>query len=118
MATIAQTNVSTATSATNITRTAMTASDTLTFTRGAAQRLILWNTTASPVVITLDGAGGTTASIPANLGLGGSISVASGVQVTVPADGTTVIKLDDYAAYLQGVIAITGGTGVTAHLIA
>jgi hypothetical protein len=96
----------------------MTSSDTLTFVKGGKQKLILFNTTASPVVITIDGSAGTTVSLPANLGLAGSVSVSAGATVTVPASGTTIVNLDDYAAYLQGTVAITGGTGVTAHLIA
>lgn len=116
MATIAQSQVSTASAAVTLTRTAMTASDTFTFQQGAGQKLILWNTTASPVVITIDGTGGTTVAVDRKLGLAGAIDVSAGKQVTVPASSTMMLNCDDYAAYFQGTVTITGGTGLTAHL--
>lgn len=117
MATIAQTSIKAAAAAVNATRTSLTASDTLTFVKGAGQLLVLFNTTGSPVVVTLDGSVNSF-PIPASLGLGGSVDVSAGKTVTVPASGTTIVPLDKYAAYLQGTVAITGGTGVTAHLLA
>lgn len=116
MATIVQVDLSSAVSAVTATRTAMTASDTFTYVQGSGQKLFLWNTTASPVVITIDGTGGTTVTLPPSYGLGGAIDVSAGKTVTVPATSSVVIDLDDYAAYLQGTVALTGGTGVTAHL--
>lgn len=116
MATIVQSNVSTATAVATLTRTAMTASDTFTYTPGAGQKLILWNTTASPVVLTFDGTGGTTVAVPRAYGLAGSVDVSAGKTVTVPASSTVILNADDYGAYLAGTVTITGGTGVTAHL--
>lgn len=116
MATIVQSNVSSATAAATLTRTTMTASDTFTFVQGAGQRLILWNTTASPVIITIDGTGGSVVAVPRSLGLAGAIDVTAGKAVTVPASSTVIINCDDYAAYFQGTVTITGGTGLTAHL--
>lgn len=113
MAAITQTTVLSSDSAVNVTRTTMTASDTLTYTQGAEQILVLYNTTASPVTVTMVGSAATTVSIP---GMGGAINVSAGKTVQVPATGTTVVPLDDYAQYLQGNVTITGGTGLVAHL--
>ena len=95
------------------TRTILSAADTLVYSSGANQRLVLWNETASPVVVTIDGSGGTTVS-PA--GLGQAISVAAGIAITVGADASVVVQLDKISAYCQGTVAVTGGVGVTAML--
>ena len=97
------------------TQLALTASDTFTFTYGTGQEMYLYNTTASPVVITIDGASGTTVTVP---GAGSAtFSVAAGLTVTVPANDWQIVKLDTVPAYLNGVIAMTGGTGVKAILV-
>lgn len=93
--------------------TVLTASDTLAYKPSTKQLLVLVNTTASPVVVTIDGAGGTTIA-PA--GFGGTVSVAAGKAITVAANGFQAIKLVDISAFLQGVVAVTGGVGVTAIL--
>ncbi len=116
MATIVQSQVSTMAAVTTLTRTALTASDTFAYVPGAGQKLILWNTTASPVVITADGTGGTSVAVPKSLGLAGSIDVTAGKTITVPASSTVILNADDYGAYMQGTVTLTGGTGVTAHL--
>lgn len=114
MAAITQTTPATeAGTATTITRTILSASDTLTYTQGARQFLFLYNTTASPVVVTLTGSAATTISPP---GYGGTISVASGKAITVPASSSVLLELDDIYEYLKGNVTVTGGTGVTAHL--
>ena len=95
------------------TRTVLGASDTLTYASGANQKLVLFNTTASPITLNIDGAGGTTVS-PA--GLGQAISVAAGLDVVVGASATVVVSLDKISCYLQGAVTCTGGTGLTAHL--
>lgn len=97
----------------NVTRTTMTASDTLTYTQGGGQVLGLYNTTASPVVITLVGSAPTTLN-PS--GYGGTLSTAAGKSVTVPASGLTLLELDDIWAFLtgSGTVTITNGTGLVA----
>lgn len=97
----------------NPTRTTLSASDTLAYV-GNGQELHLHNTTASPVVVTITGSTATTIS-PS--GYGGTISVASGKAITVPASGNTVLYLDAIAAYLAGSVTVTGGVGVTATLL-
>jgi hypothetical protein len=94
-------------------RSVLTASDTLTYSQGSRQVLILFNTTASPVPVTLTGSAATTVTPP---GFGGTVSVAAGKVVTVPASSTTHVELDDIYAFLQGTVTVTGGTGLTAHL--
>lgn len=97
----------------NIARTVLSASDTLAYVQGAKQQLFLFNTTAAAVTVTLTGSAATTIS---PTGYGGTISVAGGKAVTVPATGSTLVDLDDISAYLQGTVTVAGGTGVTAHL--
>lgn len=97
------------------TKTILTASDTLTYTPGANQELVLYNITGVAVVVTIDGAGGTTVVVP-NTG-GTTLSVASGLAVTVPANGFQVVMLDKISAYLNGAVAVTGGVGVIACII-
>lgn len=101
---------------TNVTRTTMTASDTLTYVQGAGQMLMLYNTTASAVNVTLVG------SAPTPLtpeGYGGTVSTSSGKVITVPASGWTVVELDDIWAFLTGTgtVTLTNGTGLTAALV-
>lgn len=111
MSAITQVTVTGVSGPVTATRTVLGASDTLTYSAG--QTLVLYNTTASPVVVTATGAGATTIS-PA--GYGGTISVAAGKAITVPASSTVVVDLDTISAYLVGAVTLTGGTGVTAHL--
>jgi hypothetical protein len=114
MAAITQTNATTDSNVpVTLSRLALSASDTLTYIPGARQMLVLYNTTASLVTATIVGSGATTIS-PA--GYGGTISVAAGKAIAVPANGTVLVDLDDISAYLIGSITITGGTGLTAHL--
>lgn len=118
MAVIAQTSGvlnSGSNGATNLTRTALTASDTLSYTRGAGLVLGLYNTTAAAVTVTLVG------SAPTNLtpdGFGGVVSTAAGKQIQVPASGLTIVELDDIWAFLTGTgtVTVTGGTGLVAFL--
>lgn len=94
------------------TKTILGASDVITYTAGLAQELIMYNITASPVVVTIDGAGVTTAVIPDTGGV--TTSLAAGLAITVPADGFRIVRLDTIPAYLVGAVALTGGTGVIA----
>ncbi|MCL5459927.1 hypothetical protein M3M33_14920, partial [Loigolactobacillus coryniformis] len=87
------------------------ASDTLVYSQGTNQMLVLFNTTASPVIVTLLGNAVVAISPP---GYGGMVSVAAGTAQTVPATSTLVIPLDKYSAFLQGTsVAVTNGTGTT-----
>lgn len=96
-----------------IARTVLSASDTLVYVQGST--LELFNTTASPVVVTIDGSGSTTIS---PVGYGGTIDVSAGKAITVPASSTVYVNLDSISAFLAGTVAVTGGVGVTAHIVA
>jgi hypothetical protein len=96
-------------------KVSLTGTDTLTFVGTLDQELILYNITASPVVVTIDGAGGTTVVIPGTGGV--TASVASGLAVTVPANDFQIVRLQNVSAYLQGAVAVTGGVGVVAAII-
>lgn len=98
----------------NVTRTTLTASDTLVYVFGGRQILSLVNGTGSPVVVTLTGSAPLSPTIP---GLG-TVSAAGGKAITVPANGVTLVDLDDISAYIAGAaaVAVTGGVGVLAHL--
>lgn len=116
MALIAQTNgVSNSTAPVNLTRVTLTASDTLTYTPGAKQMLVLTNPTASIVTATLTGTAPTPV-FPA--GYGGSVSTSGGKAVAIPANGSTLVPLDSISAFLAGTgaVTVTGGTGAFAVL--
>lgn len=114
MATISNTSKSVA-GPFNPTKTILSAADVLTWTSGQNAELILYNITAAPCVVTIDGSGASTVVVP---GAGATTAnLAAGLAVTVPADGFTVIRLDTISAYLAGTIAVTGGVGVIACVI-
>jgi len=113
MAVIAQTNATDGGLAATLTRTILSASDTLTYTAGSKQVVVFFNTTAASVTATIVGSAATTIA-PA--GYGGTISVAGGKAIVVPASSTVMVELDDISVYLVGNITITGGVGLTAHL--
>lgn len=116
MAVITQTNgVVTSDRAINVSRTALGASDTLTWQLGAKQALYLHNTTGSIVTVNLVGSAPTTLSPP---GYGGNISTSAGKDVAVPANGATLVPLDAISPFLTGTgtVTATGGTGVVATL--
>ncbi len=86
-----------------------TSGDTLTYTAGQGQELFLFNTDVSTIIVTIDGASGTTVVVP-DTG-GATLSVASGIAISVSAGTAKVVRLDTIAAYLNGVVAITAATG-------
>ena len=111
MATIVKT-LTTGSGSRAMVETTLTASDTFTYEAG--QLLILRNGTGGGLTVTIDGAGGTTVPVA---GIG-AVSVATGYSTGVIAAGAAVvIPLDTIAAYLQGAIAVTGGTGISASLL-
>ena len=113
MATIAQTSIG-GSGQRLVTETTLTASDTFVYMPGAGQILVLNNVTAGSLTVTMDGADGTTVSFPGVP----SISVAAGYSSTAIAAGAIrAIPLDTIAAYLQGAITVTGGTGIKAFIL-
>ena len=86
-----------------------TTGDTLVYAANAGQELHLFNTSASPVNVIVDGSTGTTITVP---GAGDqTISVAAGYTMAVPAGKFVLLSLDKVSAFLQGTVAITAATG-------
>lgn len=113
MALITQTQATDGPLASILARTVLSASDTLVYTAGGKQVLVLFNTTATLVTATIIGS---TASTISPAGYGGTISVAAGKPIAVPASSTVMVELDDMYSFLLGTVSITGGVGLTAHL--
>lgn len=111
MATIARTSLQ-GSGARVATATTLTAADTLVYGGvGSREVLELRNGTAGALTVTIDGADGTTVPVA---GLG-SVSVAAGYSTgSIAAGATVAIPLDSISEYLRGVVAVTGGTGITA----
>lgn len=95
-----------------VTPTTLTAADTLVYGGfGSREVLELRNGTAGALTVTIDGADGTTVPVA---GIG-SVSVAAGYSTgSIAAGATVAIPLDSISEYLRGVVAVTGGTGITA----
>ena len=97
-----------------VTRTTLTASDTFVYNAIGKAVLILDNTTAGALTVTIDGADGTTVPVAGV----GPISVAAGYSTgSIAAAACVAIPLDSISEYLKGVITVTGGTGIKATLI-
>lgn len=88
--------------------------DTLVYSQGSGQELVLFNTDVSPIVVTIDGSAGTTAPV---VGAGDITSVAAGYTITVPAGLPSVVLLDKIPAFLQGTVAITAATAAKVKAI-
>ena len=99
-----------------VTTNTLTSADTITYVQGTFQTIEFTNTTAGAITVTLLG----NAVSPVSVQGVGSVSVASGYPVIVPAGvGATVnLILDNVYAYLQGTsVAVTGGVGVTVQCL-
>lgn len=94
--------------------TALTGTDSLVYKPSVNQVLYVFNTSASPVTVTIDGDGGTTVSPP---GLGGTVDVSAGYAIAVAAGTVQAVQLRTISSFLQGVVAVTGGVaGVVAWI--
>lgn len=115
MAVITSTTLSNQVPPTTITETAMTSSDTLTFTAGTNQRVKFRNPSASALTINLIGSAPVNVIVP---NTGSVFTTTSGKTVTVAVGGLVSLDLDKISAYLvgSGTVTITGGTGGFAHL--
>lgn len=90
----------------------LTADDTIIFAPARKQLLVLNNTTAGALTVTLDGSESTTVNAP---GIG-PVSVSAGLEIVVPAGESRAIVLGTVSAYCQGVVHLAGGAGVDAQL--
>lgn len=84
--------------------TVLTASDTITFTPGRVQLLVIRNPTAGSLTLKIDGDAGTTLPIA---GLG-NVSVAGGYDIVVGAGLSRSVVLSRISGYCQGVVTLTG----------
>lgn len=94
------------------TQATLSADDTITFDAKRRQLLVLNNNTAGSLTATIDGSTGTTVSAPGV----GSVSVAAGLAIVVPAGESRAVVLSTISAYCQGVVHITGASGMKAQL--
>lgn len=92
--------------------TTLSADDTITFTPAKKQLLVLRNTTAGSLTVTIDGSTGTTVAVA---GLG-NVSVAAGLPIVLAAGVSKAVVLSTVSAYCSGVVHLTGGALVTAQL--
>lgn len=100
-----------------ITPTTLSASDTLTFNQGVNQTLVLHNGTAGSLTPTITGSTAPSAYNAPGGPIGANLSTGYAVGA-IAAGASRLIKLDTIANYLHGTITITGGTGITAFLLA
>jgi len=95
--------------------TTLGASDTFTYKQGTNATLILNNVSGGPLTPLIVGDGAPSA-YPVNGA--GTIDLTGGELLASIPDGDEVaIKLDTIALYLEGVITLTGGTGIKASLL-
>lgn len=91
------------------------ASDTITYDAAKEQLLVLYNASAGALTPNIDGAAGTTISVP---GTSSTFSVAAGYTFPSIAVGAyAMVRLNSISAYLSGAITITGGSGIKAVLL-
>ncbi len=107
-------NTRTAATPATITKVTLTAADTLVFKPSVSQALFLHNTTAGSLTATIDGTGGTTITPK---GLGGTVDVSTGKAIAVAAGAVMMVDLQSISAFCQGVVNVTGGTGLIAWII-
>lgn len=113
MATITATDASGAGAAT-VTEVTLTGTDDFTYNSASDPVLIMRNDTAGALTPTIDGDGGTTVGLPGV----GNVSVAAGYATgSIAAGAVVAIRLNTISKYLQGTIAITGGTGLVCSLL-
>lgn len=97
-----------------VTETTLTASDTFTYLPNTGQMLIIRNTSGGSITVNIDGADGVQTpfqGVPA-------VNLQSGYFLAAMAVGVVrMIPLDSIAGFLQGVIAVSGGSGATAILL-
>lgn len=96
-----------------ITETALTGTDT--FVYDASGTLVLRNSTAGSVTITLHGSLATGTKLCDG---GGSVDLWTPISIALPAGAVKSIKLCSIRDFLKGTIAVTGGVaGVFAYIL-
>ena len=97
-----------------VVKTVLGASDTLAFTPGQSQTLIIENDTGAPVTVVIDGADAVQ-FVPG--GIGSAVDLTAGFQVTIPDGAGRAVALKNIQRYLSGVVTVTGGDGATAYIL-
>lgn len=94
--------------------TTMTTSDTLTYNEGRRPVLVLDNVTAGALTVTIDGDGASAVSVVG----AGTFDISTGYSTgSIAAGARVAIPLTSISQYLQGTVAITGGSGIEAQLL-
>lgn len=88
----------------------LTASDTLLYTQGLGQMILLRNGTAGVLSLVIQGSGASGLFNAPGGPLGVDLSLGFSLGA-LAATGNAVVKLDTIANYLLGTVIITGGTG-------
>jgi len=113
MAVIAETDSRGAVGVIALTPTVLGASDTLPYDATKRQALLLLNVTGGSLTALIDGADGTTVTVEGV----GTVTVSGGLSVVVAASDLKMIILPTIRHYLQGVVTVTGASGMKAVLI-
>lgn len=90
----------------------LSSSDTITFNSAKRQLLVLRNTTGGSLTLNIDGNGIDSVNVA---GIG-PVSVAAGYDVVVAAGLSRAVVLSTIKHYCQGVVTLTGASGLTAQL--
>lgn len=99
--------------ASTITETDLTGTDTLIYDASAA--LILRNSTAGSVTVTLHGALSTGSKLVEG---GGSVDLSAPFSIALPAGAIKTVKLGSIRDLLVGAVTVSGGvTGVYAYMV-
>lgn len=114
MALIAAVAATSAVGVVPVVKTVLGASDTLVYTLGQIQTLVLENDTGGALTVIIDG-DGATSFVPG--GTGTPIDLSAGFSVAIPDGETRVVTLKNIQRFLSGVITVTGGAGATAYVI-
>ena len=92
--------------------TTLSSSDTITFAANRRQLLVLRNPTGGSLTLKIDGDGGTTVNVPGV----GVVSVSGGFDIVVGAGLSRAIELSKISAYCQGVVTLSGASGMVVQL--
>lgn len=114
MAVIAANAASSAVGVVTVVKTVLSASDTLQFSAGQAQTLVLENDTGSPVNINIDG-DKAVAFVPGGIGV--PVDLSLGFTVIVPSGEARAVALKNIQRFLVGVVTVTGGAGAKAYVL-
>lgn len=90
----------------------LSSSDTITYAANRRQLLVIRNGTAGSLTLKIDGDGGSTVTVPGV----GVVNVAGGFDITLAAGVSRSVVLGTISAYCQGVVTLTGGSGLSVQL--